>query len=65
MTEKDYNRLIDLAKRRIEEARTHTKEESLQALMRAGILDENGNHTPPYANLGAAVERLKREKERE
>ncbi|MBS1659994.1 MAG: hypothetical protein JST68_02975, partial [Bacteroidetes bacterium] len=56
MTDKDYNRLLEMAKRHLEEARHHTKEQALEALMRAGILDENGNHTPPYAHLGAAVE---------
>ena len=61
MTDKDYNRLLELAKRQLEEARNHTEEEALLALIRAGIMDENGNHTPPYAQLGAAIERMKKE----
>lgn len=34
-----------------------TKEEALASLVRAGILDENGNFTPPYACLEAVVTR--------
>ncbi len=61
MTDKDYNRLLERAKKRLGEARNHTKEESLEALVRAGILDENGKYMPQYSNLAAAVERMEKE----
>jgi len=51
MTDKDYQLLLELAKKQLEEP--ITKEEALASLIRAGILDEKGNPTPPYANLFA------------
>ena len=56
MSDKDIDRLLELAKRHLEEK--VTKEEALRSLVRAGILDEAGNHTPPYANLGAACQKI-------
>jgi hypothetical protein len=52
---KDVKLLIEL----IEEDRKkkRTKEESLQTLIDAGILDEKGNHTEPYKLLGEAIKR--------
>ncbi|MBS1660516.1 MAG: hypothetical protein JST68_05640 [Bacteroidetes bacterium] len=62
MTDKDYNRLLESVKRKLRNKDKITKEEALSSLVSAGILDENGNHTPPYAHLGAASERLKKER---
>jgi hypothetical protein len=53
---KQVKLLIEMFKRIRKEKRT--KEESLQILMRAGILDEHGNHTEPYKILGAAVKKI-------
>ncbi len=33
----------------------YTKEESLQVFISAGILDKDGNFTPPYQNLAKYV----------
>ena len=56
ITNKDYDNLMELAKKLAQEKLT--KEEALQRLMRAGILDENGNFTPPYASLEKVVRRV-------
>lgn len=49
MSDKDIQRLIDLAHTLIE--RSFTKEEALESLISAGILDENGEYTKPYQEL--------------
>jgi hypothetical protein len=49
MSEKDINRLLELAQTQLQEK--VSKEEALRSLVRAGILDEAGNLTAPYANL--------------
>jgi hypothetical protein len=49
MSEKDINRLLELAQTQFQEK--VSKEEALRSLVRAGILDEAGNLTAPYANL--------------
>ena len=49
MSEKDLQVLIDLAK---ELEKGLTKEEALKSLISAGILDDTGNYTPPYQELG-------------
>jgi len=49
MSDKDFNKLMELAQQIAQEK--VTKEEALRRLVRAGILDENANFTPPYANL--------------
>ncbi|NII26557.1 ATP-binding protein [Pseudoflavitalea sp. X16] len=49
MSDKDFNNLMKLAQKLAQEK--PTKEEALRSLVRAGILDENGNFTPPYASL--------------
>jgi hypothetical protein len=49
MSEEDIKRLRDIARERLKKG--FTREEALEALMRAGILDKDGNHTPPYRNL--------------
>lgn len=53
MTDKDFNKLMELAQKLAQEK--PTKEEALASLVRAGILDENGNFTPLYACLETAT----------
>lgn len=48
MNEQDIQRLIELAKKKLEE---NSKQEALRSLQLAGILDENGNYTGPYKDL--------------
>lgn len=52
MSEKDYNVLLKFTEQLLKEK--FTKEEALQSLVRAGILDENGNYTEPYECLEVA-----------
>lgn len=49
MSDKDFNKLMELAQKHSQEK--PTKEEALRLLVLAGILDEDGNFTPPYACL--------------
>jgi hypothetical protein len=49
MTDKDIQNLNDLLESKLRE--TKTAEEALKSLMSAGILDENGEYTPPYQQL--------------
>ena len=49
MSEKDFNKLLELAQKQLQEM--VSDEEALRSLVRAGILDEDGNLTPPYADL--------------
>lgn len=49
MSEKDFNNLMELAQELLQ--KELTKEDALLSFVRAGILDENGNLTPPYAEL--------------
>jgi hypothetical protein len=49
MSDKDYQRLLDLANQKLEKG--VTKEEALRSLYNAGILDINGNFTKPYELL--------------
>lgn len=49
MSEKDFNNLMELAQKQLQEK--VSDEEALRSLVRAGILDENGHFTPPYASL--------------
>ena len=55
-TRKDIENLYRIAA----EARKRitTPEEALRTLIRAGILDKDGNHTKPYKNLGRAVRKF-------
>ncbi|WP_165503690.1 hypothetical protein [Pedobacter hiemivivus] len=54
MSDKDIKRLIDLAKDGLK--KETTKEEALQSLVRAGILDKNGKYTKHYPNLARLAE---------
>jgi hypothetical protein len=49
MSEKDYNKLLELAERKL--AEKVSPAEALRSLVQAGILDEAGNLTAPYADL--------------
>jgi hypothetical protein len=49
MSEKDFNKLMELAQQQLQEK--VSKEEALRSLVRAGILDETGKLTAPYADL--------------
>jgi hypothetical protein len=49
MSDKDYQRILDLATQKLEKG--VTKEEALRSLCNAGILDMNGNFTEMYKDL--------------
>jgi hypothetical protein len=49
MSDKDFNNLMELAKKHAQEK--PSKEEALRLLVLAGILDNDGNFTPPYSCL--------------
>jgi hypothetical protein len=55
MSEKDIQRLIDLAKRKLKEKRT--KKQALASLVSAGILTPKGNYTKPYQHLARAIKK--------
>lgn len=55
MSDKDIQLLIELAEEELKKG--FTKEEALQSLVAAGILDETGNYTRPYKELEAAEAR--------
>lgn len=50
-----YERSMAIIKEAEENSRHRTKEEALQNLIDAGILDKNGNFTKPYKNLGRYI----------
>ena len=54
MSDKDIQRLIELAELQLEHS--FTKEEALASLISAGILDEDGFPTPPYRELAQEQE---------
>jgi len=56
MSEEDIRNLENIALEQLKKG--FTREEALESLIRAGILDENENFTEPYKNLGEAVKRL-------
>lgn len=53
MTDREIQILIDYAEGIL--AKGITKEEGLRYLQEAGILDKDGNHTPPYQNFAKAL----------
>ena len=57
MHDSDIKRLQELAIEQLK--KVFTKEQALEALVRAGILDKDGNHTEPYKNLGKASAKAK------
>lgn len=54
MTDRQIQSIIDYAEEKI--AKGVTKEEAVLSLQGAGILDENGELTPPYKNLPLAFD---------
>ena len=58
MSEKDYQRLMDLAAEFLEEAKRYTKEEALAVLVSVGHLDKDGNFTEPYKHLATVVKSI-------
>ncbi len=55
MSEKDIQRLIELAKKKLSEKRT--KKQALASLVSAGILTEKGNYTKPYQHLTRVIKK--------
>jgi len=55
MSEKDIQKLMDLAKKKLTEKRT--KKQALASLVSAGILTEKGNYTKPYQNLAKVIKK--------
>lgn len=55
MSEKDFEALMELATRKLEEAKNMSKKEAIQALNSAGILTKKGKFTKPYADLEKLV----------
>jgi hypothetical protein len=53
MSDKDLKKLIDIAKAKLKV--TPTKEEALQSFISAGIMNEKGEYTQPYAILSKVV----------
>lgn len=49
MSEKDFNKLMELADQKL--GQIVTPEEALRSLVNAGILDTNGKLTKPYKDL--------------
>lgn len=58
MSEQDFKNLMALADEQLK--KTVTREEALQELMDAGILDKDGNHTEPYQNLARALKPIRK-----
>lgn len=60
MNENDiaYKLAMDSARKALK--RKVSKDEALRSLIRAGILDENGNFTAPYQNLAKVVKYVNR-----
>jgi hypothetical protein len=58
MSEKDYQRLMDIMAESLEKAKHYTKEEALAVLIRAGLLDKDGNFTEPYKHLATVVKSI-------
>ena len=53
MSEEDIRNLENIAIEKLKNG--FTREEALQSLIRAGILDEKGNFTEPYKILERAI----------
>ena len=55
MSDQDLKRLSDLAKEKLKAGRT--KEQALQSFIDAGIMNEKGEYTKPYAILNTLVKK--------
>lgn len=57
MSDKDFAKLMEIAKESIEAAKTMTKKEAIASLNRAGILTKKGEFTKNYPALKAHSKR--------
>ncbi len=57
MSDKDYKKMMEIAQKSIEEAKTMTKKEAIASLNRAGILTKKGEFTKNYPALKAQSKR--------
>jgi hypothetical protein len=55
MSDKDVEKLTDLAKARLHHAKTMSKKEAILSLNRAGILTKKGKFTQAYIELEEVV----------
>lgn len=55
MTDKELNALMELAARKLEEAKGMSKKEAILSLNNAGILTKKGKFTKPYVELEKLV----------
>lgn len=55
MNDKDIEILMELARKKLEEAKIMTKKEAILSLNKAGILTKSGKFTKPYAELEELV----------
>lgn len=55
MSDKEYQALMELAARKLEEAKVMSKQQAILALNSAGILTKKGKFTKPYAELEKLV----------
>jgi hypothetical protein len=53
MSDRDFDKLMEIAKERIEAAKTMTKKEAIASLNRAGIVTKKGEYTRNYKGLKA------------
>jgi len=53
MSQKEIDKLFELSQEALEKG--NTKEESLQTLVEAGIMTENGKFTEPYQDLSEII----------
>lgn len=51
--ERSYKEIMEMFEKGLK--KKHTKEESLQFFIKAGMLDKDGNFTAPYQNLAKYV----------
>ena len=56
MSDQDIKRLVDLAKNKRKAG--ITKEQALQSFINAGIMNEKGEYTKPYAILNTLVKKV-------
>jgi TnpA family transposase len=53
MSDSDFEKLMEIAKERLEIAKTMTRKEAIASLNRAGILTKKGEFTKNYKELKA------------
>jgi hypothetical protein len=51
MSDKDFEKLLEIAQENLEESKTMTKKEAIAALNRAGIVTKKGVFTKNYKDL--------------